>query len=341
MIALLTFRNYEQCTDPVVNWLLHKKADFIRVSIYDIVYNQTDYELDVTEGKFLYRGEDIKDKISVIWFRRFLSDFAIQEKNVAPNIQRQLTKELKNHLKTVFDFFCGLFSDKIWLPHPEAFKISKIQSLHIAKKLGIPVPKTIITNNKSTLLNFFNQCKDGIITKPIDDEYRSYYLHEGRGFFSYTKSLTPDQIQNLDDHFFPTLFQQKIDKEIEIRSFYLDGNFSHTALIDSKKEHENDIIDIKKIQKSKHTHRVRYRLSASVEDELHRLMKTMNMNTGSLDIIKDKDGTYYFLEVNIVGQFATQSLHCNYYLERKIADWLITKDNTCKEKNQHTSLMNT
>lgn len=339
MILLLTFRNYEQCTDPVINWLLHNKADFIRVSIYDIVYNQSDYELNVTEGEFLYQGEDIKDKINVIWFRRFLSDFIIDEENVAPHIQRQLTNELKNHLKTVFDFFCDLFSDKIWLPHPEAFKISKIQSLHIAKKLGISVPDTIITNNKSTLLDFFEKCKFGIITKPIDDEFRSYYLHKGRGFFSYTKSLTLDQIKNLEHYFFPTLFQQKIDKELEIRSFYLDGDFYHTALIDSKNEHENDIIDIKKIQKSKHTHRVKYRLPAKVEDELRRLMEAMNMNTGSLDIIKYKDGTYYFLEVNIVGQFATQSLHCNYYLERRVADWLTTKDNACKEKNQRTSLM--
>jgi hypothetical protein len=59
----------------------------------------------------------------------------------------------------------------------------------------------------------------------------------------------------------------------------------------------------------------------------------MNLNTGSIDLICTKSGEYVFLEVNPVGQFSMVSFPCNYYLEEKIADLLIQKDEEYGERN--------
>jgi D-alanine-D-alanine ligase-like ATP-grasp enzyme len=53
-------------------------------------------------------------------------------------------------------------------------------------------------------------------------------------------------------------------------------------------------------------------------------MDNFNLNTGSIDIIKDNNGEYIFLEVNPVGQFGMTSIPCNFYLEKKIAEYLIS-----------------
>ena len=37
-------------------------------------------------------------------------------------------------------------------------------------------------------------------------------------------------------------------------------------------------------------------------------------------------GTYYFLEVNVVGQYLLQSINCNYKIEKIIAEWLLKND---------------
>ncbi|CEJ68525.1 hypothetical protein BN1195_00813 [Chryseobacterium oranimense G311] len=44
--------------------------------------------------------------------------------------------------------------------------------------------------------------------------------------------------------------------------------------------------------------------------------------TGSIDMIKGRDGNYYFLEVNPSGQFRMTSLPCNYNLHFEVAKFL-------------------
>ncbi|MGH9762966.1 MAG: hypothetical protein ACREAC_19250, partial [Blastocatellia bacterium] len=64
---------------------------------------------------------------------------------------------------------------------------------------------------------------------------------------------------------------------------------------------------------------VPYRLSCDLESRLAALMKAVNLDTGSIDMVRTVDGRFVFLEVNPVGQFGMVSQPCNYYLERKLA----------------------
>lgn len=52
-------------------------------------------------------------------------------------------------------------------------------------------------------------------------------------------------------------------------------------------------------------------------------MNSLNLNTGSIDLIVDTQDNYYFLEINPVGQFGMVSQPCNYYLEKKVAEYLV------------------
>lgn len=51
-------------------------------------------------------------------------------------------------------------------------------------------------------------------------------------------------------------------------------------------------------------------------------MKTIGLDTGSLDFVYSSDKKFYFLEVNPVGQFGMVSRPCNYNLELKVAQFL-------------------
>jgi glutathione synthase/RimK-type ligase-like ATP-grasp enzyme len=55
-------------------------------------------------------------------------------------------------------------------------------------------------------------------------------------------------------------------------------------------------------------------------------MKKLDLNCGSIDLIKGCDGKYYFLEVNPTGQFGMIDFPCNYGLHRKVAEKLIEFD---------------
>lgn len=53
-------------------------------------------------------------------------------------------------------------------------------------------------------------------------------------------------------------------------------------------------------------------------------MNSLDLDSGSIDMIVDSSLTYYFLEVNPIGQFEMVSMPCNYNLEKLIAEELIT-----------------
>ena len=55
-------------------------------------------------------------------------------------------------------------------------------------------------------------------------------------------------------------------------------------------------------------------------------MIDIDINCGSIDLVKAKDGNYYFLELNPVGQAGVVSRFGHYNLEKKIALKLIEND---------------
>ncbi len=54
-------------------------------------------------------------------------------------------------------------------------------------------------------------------------------------------------------------------------------------------------------------------------------MKKLNLDTGSIDLIKDLSGNYYFLEVNPQGQFGGMKEY-GLDIEKNIAEYLIQND---------------
>jgi ATP-GRASP peptide maturase of grasp-with-spasm system len=322
MILVLSFDTFEQGTDPVIDWLIYHKADFTRITIADIVNRNQNWRVNITNGELLLNGANIADKVNVIWYRRFLFDFSLR---IDPDHSQysKLNTAVKQELKVFFNYLCKALEGKKWLPHYTAFGLDELELLKKARECGLNVPETIVTNSREELLNFYDACGSGIITKSITDESKSYFTDGDNSYFSYTHSFRREEITELEPWFFPSLFQQKVEADFELRVFYLDGEFYSTAIIiaDDKRE-----VDRKLYNSSKLTHQVVYQMPVELEAKLHHFMQQAGMNTGCLDLIKDKNGDYYFLEVNVVGQYLSQSVKCNYSLDQKIAEWLMKHD---------------
>ena len=67
-----------------------------------------------------------------------------------------------------------------------------------------------------------------------------------------------------------------------------------------------------------------FRLPTTIEDKIKNLMSKMTLESGSLDLVLDTSGEYYFLEINPIGQFGMTSYPCNYYLEKRVAEIIFT-----------------
>ena len=320
MILVLSYNTYEQCTDPVIEWLRFYKAEYIKVNIQDLITKNQRYVVNPTKKEIIIDGVNYYNKINVVWNRRFRNKLNFVG-NLKDSLSRQLNAESNSEIETLSDYLRYLLKDKVWSPQEDIYFENKLVLHQIAKECGLLVPEKRIINNKSDLLKFYNESENGLISKPM--AYSGYYIKDDITYLMYTIDYDLEMINQLDDFFFPTLFQEKVVADYEIRNFYNDGEHYPTAILLDK---TNRALDIKLNYTAKRINWNTYSLPEEVKQQLNLFMTKANLNTGSIDLIKDISGKYFFIEVNPAGQFLAPSKRCNYNIEKIIAEWLIKKD---------------
>jgi len=326
MILIISNGTAEPTTDMVIDWLIKQEVKFFRINTDDLYSYNSDNLYSYADNKLVINGQIIDvSTVNVIWYRRWYDYEAlpVKPKN---QVERQLRHELISEVNNFLYFLQHLFNGKEWLCNPIAnITHNKLHTLKAAKESGLRVPETIVTNSKNELIRFRKKCGE-VITKPIADP-GIYIDSEGNGFKSYTDVLTDQIIRKLPENFYLSLFQEKMESEYEIRSFFLDGDIFSTAILNS------ETIDIKlSVRTQVDMVMSSYNLPESIKEKVRLTMKQVGLNTGSFDMIRNKDGEYCFLEVNPVGQFTGYGQPCNYHLEKRVADWLIKKDNIRSNK---------
>lgn len=320
MILILTFKEYEQSTDPVVDWLLYRNANFVKIFIEDLLTNTNGYRIEINNKKIFYRDIEITHKINVVFYRRFDKNIHFKSDLDLGNITRKIDKESNGELKDLFQYLFYILDNKIWFPHYSNLKVNKLEMLNLAQKAGLHIPSSIVTNSKKELATFKAE-NINIIYKPI--RQISYYTFGNFTYSPYTTEIDDEKYEQLDNFFFPSLFQAKIKRDYEIRCFFLEGEIYASAIMTNS---ETSDVDIKLNFNSSTTKWVNYNLPSNIKEQIVQFMSQVKLTTGSIDLIKSNDNKFYFIEVNPVGQYFAPSINCNYYIEKKIADCLIKYD---------------
>lgn len=320
MIVIISNGHSEPTTDTVVDWLLYYKANFIRLNSEDVVDKTSHLSISIDKDEMVIGGQKINmDDINVVWYRRW---YEYRNIGFTPTNahQRQLRRELFAEAEVILFYLYFALQDKLWLCDPLANKThNKLYALHLAHRMGLNIPATFITNHTDEVIDFLSEQRN-IITKPIGDP-SVYFEPDGTNYKNFTQKLTTAYLKKLPPSIFMSLFQKLVKAECEIRTFYLDGDFYSTAIVHSQ------TIDVKlSVKIDQNVKMIAYDLPADVKQKVRQLMKKLNLNTGSFDIIRDKEGEHYFLEVNPIGQFSGYGFACNYQLEKKVAQWLVKND---------------
>lgn len=317
MILILTYDAYEQGTDPVVDWLLEANVPFVRVTATDLVRRRIRYQIDVDRQDVYLDGQSVKESVRVVWYRRFLGEMPDVGRAAGPH-RAQLQAEVSTEIRHLFEYLCFILKDRPWLPAPGKTQLNKLEVLNHAQASGLNVPVTRVINNRRDLEELYRRSPNGLITKLIAD-VRKPYVQAETTYVAVTQVVDAERIEPMSEYFFPTLFQEKVPAQYEVRIFYLDGDCYATAIRSSEPEHVD-----RKLNGSQKTHYLPYRLPDALTGQIRELMRRLDLNTGCIDLMRRPDGAYVFLEVNPVGQYLAESEHCRYQLDRKIANWLIT-----------------
>ena len=306
-------------TELVMDWLRHYNYPFYRLNSSDFIEKQFFYDVNNNTIKIDNEILDM-NTVNIIWYRKFAffsnSEFHEQAQHI---INKNYLGILAIEFNTMLRAFWLNISNKKWLTNPKNIYLNKIEVLQKAKKFGLTIPNTYLLNRKKDLENL----NKSVITKSVSE---ASFLREPEGLYSmYTKEIFNDPIySNIPDNFFTSLVQETIDKEYELRVFYLDNKFYSMAIFSQSDEQTK--IDFRNYNFDKPNQTVPYKLPKEIEKNLKALIKDLGLNCCSIDIIKDNNGNYYFLEINPVGQFGMVSSPCNYHLYKVVADYLIKSD---------------
>lgn len=312
MIKIIT-ENSDHSGNEIIEYLISNRADFARIDCDDFI--------DCTHI-ISNKGNHIEEDI--VWIRRGAKQLNPTEVLNYP-FGHYLWKE--NDVVNKFYEKRNIGNKNYFGDYVEEDQHNKLFDLYLAKECGFKIPETLITNVKNDVI-VFKEKYGKIITKPIKDLMRLQvgdfvYMSQG------TSIIEDYHLEQLDDYFAVSKFQEYIEKEIEIRVFYFDNSFFAMAIFSQNDEKTK--IDFRNYNIEKQNRCIPFNLPKSIIQKLKKFLKKKNISTCSIDLILTPNNEFVFLEINPQGQFGWVSTNCNYHIEKTIAEKLIAYEKVSRK----------
>ncbi|HMR88326.1 MAG TPA: hypothetical protein PKD51_09235 [Saprospiraceae bacterium] len=192
---------------------------------------------------------------------------------------------------------------------------NKLIQSNLAKSIGLSTPDFSINYKhvENVSINYKN-----IITKPFSKGLVIFRKNEY--YISYTTRI--NESINFHTGEFPSLIQEEIEKEFEVRMFIF-GSLVYSLGILSQ-ESENTKVDVRNYDFDNPNYVFPIKMPNEIVSKCKKLLRKMNLMTGSFDFIKSKkDGKYYFLEVNPNGEFDLFNFYLGDQIYKNVALELI------------------
>lgn len=234
----------------------------------------------------------ILNNINTIWFRRELS--AVPH----PSLDKPDREFTAKQCEVVLSGIEAATPNSRWINPRNAALLAenKIFQLQTAKKIGLQIPATLISNNSENIFNFVK--KHQAIYKPLSG---FVWSEDDKRKATYTRKINIEDLNNgVSLHQCPSIFQELIQPEYEVRILMLG---SQALAIRIKTEQEHPTVRDWRFMQNKYVQATPTEIPETIKLKCQELLSSMSLKTASFDFIVDKFGTWYFIEINQAGQF--------------------------------------
>lgn len=315
-ILLLTHSADHFCPEKVADRLHALGYEPIRLNT-DLHPTEWSYNLSIGEnGTESWIGHG-SDRISVqeiagVWLRRAYPPKMTADMD--PAYQESIIREASAVQKSLFHQLQGVpWIDQFTRPTGPTDKYTQLVK---AEAAGLKVPATLITSDPAAVKQFYQQHAGNIITKMMTPISISM---SGDGPSVYTSRVSEEDLADLDGlRLCPMTFQENIEKEYELRIAYVGGQ-CFAGKIDTTQT-ERGQTDWKRTEQAIPWQP--YSLPEPVQQKLQVLMQSLELEFGAIDLIKEPNGDYVFLEVNISGEWGMLQMYLDYPIGEAIAERL-------------------
>lgn len=308
MRVLIISDNQCETTHLLIRKLSNRKINFYRINDNDVykisniklnseIICNYDLQVNSIHGEFTVSFQEITS----VWYRRGKINLCVEESqnDINPNY-REFKDKIKN---TLINFIYLSFKQKHYInTFYDDRNINKPYVLIVACKLGLPIPKSLISNRKEDIENYYSN--DNLITKTLENAIIYSYPTNTDTFHSFTTKV---DLNIVPEQFFPSFIQEQIIKRFEVRTFYQDGTFFSSAIF--SQSNNKTIVDFRNYDDDHLNRVVPYSLPYEYESKLKELFRTLDYNSGSIDpripILDPNINIWYYNE------------HFNYYIDKQ------------------------
>lgn len=205
-----------------------------------------------------------------------------------------------------------LFSSIKWMNHPMwTYQAeNKMYQLDIAKKNGLDVPKTVVSNDSSGLID--NQL---YVVKALDTPL---FYENGQEMFTYSTVVNGVDIKKASLRNAPVIIQNCIIDKVDLRVTVVGDELFPASIMRMGKGIAGDWRRTKKDE-------LQYEavtLPKEIESRIQSLMHELNLSFGGIDLAY-ADGVYYFIEVNPTGEWGWLVETPGFKIQNAIVDWMV------------------
>ena len=255
------------------------------------------------------------EQVLAVWMRRIWQPHL--SKDLAPQFQAGCIQESSAALHGFLDNL----QEARWLDDLQRIEQAenKLRQLKVARKVGLRIPRTLVTNNPQEVREFFPAVEGKMIAKLLTPLSTSM---KGSSFFLYTNTVKAEDLLEAEALCYsPMIFQEQIPKRRELRVVFVEGNLFVGALDSSR--YSATTMDWRRATSAESPWEPD-ELPDEVVRGLNALMTKLGLGFGAIDLIETPDGEYVFLEVNPTGEWGMLERDLHYSISGAIADALLS-----------------
>jgi len=298
-VILVIATSFDPHADEIIQALGERAVDSFRLN-YDTFLS--DYDSKWDSNSLSYRLQDIvgrtvavPDDVVSVYYRP-CEDVMPHPELMSSEAKGFSSKEGEAFLRSI------MASPGIkWVSSPHAIERAraKLPQLHLAKSLGLIIPRTLVTNQKSEAYEFAKSFGFNVVTKPF---CQSTFIRNNQEYEIFTHRLTKAEFDKAIDsvRYVPTVFQEYIDKSSEIRVTIIGDDIYATEIksqLNTKSTEDWRAVDPFDLTYQSH------HLPEPIVQKLRAFVRSYNLVFSAIDLILTPDGEYVFLENNPNGQW--------------------------------------
>lgn len=228
------------------------------------------------------------------WYRPALPDFMhAGDKEIA---QRQCDRVITEFLTAVAENQSTFWVNPADQDYSSALKVHQLRT---AKKIGLHVPETLVSNDPGDIKAFI-ESHGGVVVHKLLQPGAWRTPKRENAYVCYTSPVTLRDLPTDETlRLCPAIFQPIIPKKFEVRTVCFGDHFC-SVQIDSQSD-KRAIVDWRAGQW--YVNVKPYSLPKTVADGIRKFLRAINVVHASVDFIVTPNGEHVFLEANVQGAF--------------------------------------